>query len=293
MLKKHCNAVSLLLVALLASGCGKQDSADNAAHSVQPQVDDPVLARVGESEIRQSQLDILIGRLDATQYTGINADLEQKMVQSLVRARALAIAAEQSMSGDEKLKLEARVQAFRDELLAQHYLQNHVVAQPVTADQVKQYYESNQDEYTTPGRVRYQYLTTIAAEKLGEGKRQQLVTALAGAKSQSDWKAYASSLKGRGLPVEYKEAELRPQLIAESLRSHVRALEAGQVSSLIYGPELVTVKLVSREPDQVQPMHEVSAEIRKKLAPIQLKRALSDSAKRILQEFDVEILGAK
>jgi hypothetical protein len=290
--KKCPPVLTLFFFAALIAACGEKNTSETESYgdsSVSASAD-PLLAKVGETEIRQSQLDVLIGRLDAPMAAVLNVELEEKMLQSLVRARALAIVAERNMNAEEKVQIEARVQAFRDELLAQHYLQNQVVPRPVTTDQVKQYYETHLEEYTIPGRVEFEYLSTGAGSRLEEEARKKVIGALATANEQRNWRTYAETLQSRKLPVEFKSAQLQPHLVAEPLRSHVQTLVAGETSDLVYGEQIYIVRVVSRGEDLVRPLHEVSAEIRKKLAPMQLKQALSESAQQVLQEIKVEII---
>lgn len=282
--------LSVALIVVLMSACETKESTDAKAAPAGSTVTDPVLARVGDTEIRRSQLDVLIARLDVPQIGEASADLQQKMLQSLVRARALALAAERSMNGEERLEIEARVQAFRDELLAQYYLQNNVVTQPVDAAQVKDYYLDHLGKYTVPGQVNYEYFEAAPDKDLDDVARHKVIAAFAQAKGHKDWRAYAEELKRRGLPVVFKAAQLQPHLIANPLRAEVQSLQEGQTSSIIYGDRVMVARVVSREAPQVRPLHQVSAEIRKKLAPMQLKQALSESAHSVLQHIKVETL---
>lgn len=276
----------LFCLALLNGGCSdSRDTADAVAAAAEA---DPVIAVVGGSEIRRSQLQVLVDRLDsAAQLAG---NLEARMVDSLIRARALALLAERDMDASDRLALDARVQAFRDELLAQHYLRTQVVAQPVTADQVKQYYQDNLADYTQPGRVRFEYLE-LDVEALTQAQQKSALAELAGVASATDWSVIANRMQANGLQVLYKSARLPVELAREPLRPHLTSLVPGEASNLIYADRVYVVRVVEREPDRVQPLHEVSADIRKMLAPMQLKQALSEAAEQAMQEFKVQRLG--
>lgn len=269
--------VSLALMILV--GC-ERESATGANQ-------DPVLATVGGSAIHRSQMDVMLGRLTPDARDQADTQLEATLLQGMVRTRALAVVAEQQLSAIEKRQLEARVNTYRDELLVQSYIQKNIAPQPVTAEMVKQYYLDHQAEYTLPGKVSFEVISTTM-NTLDDAVLEQVLEALSEAKTIDDWKPYAVRLEQKKLPLAYRSATMVPASISNELRTHIARLQTGEVSDVVYADTIYIAKVTKREPDSVKPMHEVSVDIRKKLAPQKLKQALTQHIDQAMQDLNVE-----
>ncbi|MCF6209889.1 MAG: peptidyl-prolyl cis-trans isomerase [Gammaproteobacteria bacterium] len=246
---------------------------------------DPVLARVGGSEVRQSQMTVLLQRLPGTAIDTLEDETRQKILESLVRMRALAMAAEQQLDEEERLLIDARVQAFRDELLAQKYVQLNMTPDPVTRAMVMDYYDKNLDEFTVKGKVHFQ--TLVAKKNPDQQIRQKILQVLAAATNRDDWKDYADTLREQGLAVEYREAEMLPEQLPDTIKLQVGQLGKREVSDVIYGKQIEIIKVIARSEDRIRPIAAVSAEIREKLAPMQLKKALEAVSEQVLKKTQV------
>jgi len=287
--------LAVMAVMLVACDQGPETLAPNSLETKQKNAtagliadSDPVLVRVGESEVRQSQMTVLLQRLPNAETDLVTDDTRQKVLESLVQIRTLAMAAEQQLAEQEQRLLDAKVQAFRDELLAQKYLQMNMAPEPVTSAMVMNYYNEHLDEFTEKGKVRFQTLTTT--KDLDDSVRKKVLQAFAAAKNDDDWKAYASKVTAQGLAVKYKAAQMVPKQLPDSIKLQVEQLAVGAVSDLIYGEQIEIVKLIAREPDRIQPIASVSAKIRKKLAPMQLKKALKLAAEQVMEKTEIEYI---
>jgi hypothetical protein len=278
----------IITVLLVLVGCDRKPEMEQPSSEKQSAAD-PVLAKVGSSTVRQSQFDVMMDRLTPEARKRESAKLHDTILQGLVRTRALAIVTEQQLSEEEKIKLDAKVQLYKDELLAQAYLQKNMEPQPVTSGMVKKYYEEHQKEFTIPGKVNFEYLATTA-KKLKDTELDKVIKALSTAKNEKNWKAYSDKLQKQNLPVEYKSAIMVPASVIKVLRTQVEQLKEGEVSDLIQGDYIYVVKVNKRDPDVVKPINQVSVEIRKKLAPQQLKQALSQHIDQALQKVKVEYI---
>jgi len=277
-MKLRCLTYFCLALIMLA-GC-ERESATGANV-------DPVLATVGESAIHRSQMDVMLGRLTPDARDQADTQLEARLLQGMVRTRALAMSAEQQLSDDERRQLEARVDTYRDELLVQTYIRKNIAPQPVTAEMVKQYYLDHQAEYTLPGKVSFEVISTTM-NTLDDAVLEQVLEALSEAKTIDDWKPYAVRLEQKKLPLAYRSATMVPASINNELRAQIARLQTGEVSDVVYADTIYIAKVTKREPDSVKPMHEVSVDIRKKLAPQKLKQALTQHIDQAMQDLNVE-----
>ena len=66
------------------------------------------------------------------------------------------------------------------------------------------------------------------------------------------------------------------------------SLEPGEASAVFYGETLYRVRLVKEEKLGYQPLSAVSGEIRRKLAPIQMKKAIKLVSDKALASAKVE-----
>lgn len=283
---KSLRLVQIFIVLIALSACDRDADGSRASSTTSV---DPVLAKVGDTSIHQSQLDVMMDRLSPEIREQKNEQLEKTILQGLVRTRALAGVAETQLSEVEEKQLDAKVLSFRDELLAQSYVRKNITPQPVTTEMVGQYYREHQEEYATAGVVNFEYMVTVS-EKLDDGSMSQVLDAFSKAKNIDDWQRYVTGLKEKNIAVEYQSASLTPLSISKVLRTHIDKLKAGEVSDLIYGDYIYVARVITREPDMVKPMHEVSINIRKKLAPQKLKQVLSQHVDKALQDINVEYM---
>lgn len=278
---KLIGLLQVIIVLITLTACDRNSGIDASK--------DPVLVKVGDSSIRQSQLEAMLDRLSPEIREQKNAQLETTILQGIVRTRALASVAESRLSEDEKNHLDAKVQAYRDELLAKSYIQKNIVPQPVTAEMVNKYYLEHQEDYTTSGKVNFEYMVTTSVS-LDDDATSKVLEAFSKAKNVDDWALYVNGLKQSDMPVDYKSAKMISASINKTLRAHIDKLQVGEVSDLIYGDYIYLAKVLKREPGVVKPIHEVSSEIRKKLAPQKLKQVLSQHVDKALQGITVEYM---
>lgn len=282
---KQLTFTILTLMALLMTACDKKPSVEKPT--------DPILAKVGKSTINQSQYDLMLSRLSPEARNKINNEkskqLQDKILKGLVRTRALAIITEEQLSADEKQLLETKVQAYKDELLAQMYIKTNMDPEPVTSQMVTEYYDKHKQDFTLPGKVQFEYLVTTK-QKLNDKELSKVIKAFTDAKKAKDLKAYAKTLKRKKLPLEYKSGQMTAASIVKVIRSQVERLKEGEVSDVVYADYIYVVKVNKREPDVVKPVNQVSIEIRKKLAPQKLKQALSTHIDEAMKKVKVEYI---
>lgn len=269
----------LCIMLVIVSAC--DDRAGTGTHP------DPVLAKVGDSRIHQSQLNDMLEKIAPEVREQNSSQLESTILKGMVRTRALATMAEKQLDDAEKAALDAKVQAYRDELLVKSYIEENIKPRPVTIDAVKAYYEAHLQYYTSAGKVSFEYLVTTK-NTLKDDVLGKVLDAFTTTANVSDWKTYAEKLNGRNLPVAYKSASLIPDAINKSLRPQIDKLQPGEVSDIVYGDYIYITRLIERKPATTRPLHEVSVEIRKKLAPQKLKQELAQHIDRALQDINVE-----
>lgn len=251
--------------------------------------DSPVLVRVGTAEITQRQLDVSLGQIfSASQVASLDAATRDKALESLVLAKLMAQAAAQSLSADERAELSARVAAHRDQLLVQRYIQSDIQPQPVTAQMIQDYYQANLEKFG--GGLAQEVEVLSVRRKLSEDQRQLAVAQFAALGAREDWTGGLGALEQAGLEPHLSR---RPLSAVEDARIQGLAanLAVGEPSPLAwFDGKPVMLRVLSRGKTAAKPLAEVSAEIRRTLAPLQLQKALAAERDKLLQETQVEYL---
>ncbi|WP_053982159.1 peptidyl-prolyl cis-trans isomerase [Marinagarivorans algicola] len=279
---------ALILCAVLAA-CQSpvtptsKDSAQPAPTNaiVDVSVGAPVLARVNKQTITDAHLDFALSRLTAGSVVPINDVLKSKVLESLISSRAMAILQAQTLTPAAQKQLALKVAAYREELLVKDYINAHSTPVPVTNAQVKAYYQNNLKDFGGDNIKSFEYIES--AQVQDDNTVATLKEALNTLAYASDWAKAAAALRAQGLPVTFKQAKMREQLMKAPFKSVVEATPAGQKTAVHVGDTLWVLKVTRHQTMAAKPLAQVSHQIRKALAPLQIKaaiKAVSDQARQ-------------
>lgn len=282
--------------------CGKEQPADNqkvnmqnaeqkiegaAETSVPSASRNRVLAKVNGSEITADQMDIVIEKtLGENALSVMNEEMEQKILDSMVASRAMALLAEQDLNMNEREQLDLKVAAYREELLVKDYLMAQTTPKPVTNQMVKDYYAAHPEKFGGAVRKQVDYLEI--GKGFGEDKRAVLYKTLGALTATSDWQQASKKLEGEGFSVNQVSATINPALTDEPLKSLVAKTPIGEVSPVKIDNNIYILRVNNEEKVPAKPLAEVSADIRKALAPVQLKKAVKEVSDKALEQMQVE-----
>lgn len=281
----------ILIVSLGA--CSKQSelfSQSASSQSVTLPGDDKVLAKVNGSPITRYDLDSTIQRmLGEYQSSLLDKNGRQQALESMTASRAMSQAALKEMPAEDLAVIEKQVSAYKEKLLVSSYLKAHATVQPVTDEMVKEYYAKNPDRFGAKKVRRYDML--FGAQKLQTGSRDQIMHALAKAGQAKDWRQQSEILVKQGYSLQYRQGNMDEKLLNPRLRRLMRSLDVGQSSDVTFieGKPYI-VRIISEEEIPPRPLNEVSAEIRRSLVPVQLKKAVKTVSKELLKSIKVEYL---
>lgn len=272
---------ALAAVVLLAAACAEKEPATGQPRAV---------ARIDGQAVTEVELDAHLRRLFGEQgLADLPADARRKALESLVMARLIAAKAQAELSADERALVDAQTTLYREQLLVASYLQRHAEPEPVSAAMVEEYYRKHPERFG--GGKERSFELIMAVDMPPEIKRNELLQALQGAAQRGDWAALVQELNGKGFNVEYRRGTADDKLLDGRLLSVVTQTPVRQTSA----PGLLNRKpFVVRVVDEVdrppRPLAEVSAEIRRSLAPAQMKEAVRAVAEPLLKEAKVEYL---
>ncbi|NQD80551.1 peptidyl-prolyl cis-trans isomerase [Pseudomonas sp. CrR14] len=278
-------AVAALALAVLLAGC-KDDS--NQALNRVPVEPSATLVSVDKTPITRAQLELTIERtLGESAPLFASEEVERKILESLVSSRAMALLAERELDASEREQLDLKAQAYREELLVRHYLEAHANPEPVTAEQVADYYSRHQDEFG--GGVEKSFEIIASDQELEPAQRTELITLLSSAQVQSkDWQKLVADWRQAGKPLQYRQSRLKLELLEQPLRSLVEPTAAGSIAPLYVDGQLMLVRVTSEQQLPAKPLAEVSGTIREKLAPQALKQVVKSLSSEALKAVDVQ-----
>lgn len=283
----------ILLVAIFAlvlTACGAPR--DSGTEGVRLPGEDRVLARVNGSAITQYDLDASIKRtLGAAGAKMLDEAGQRVMLESLVAARAIARKQAQTISPEQSRSIEKQTAAYREQLLVKMYLAQNAPSEPVSETMVQNYYDAHKEQFGSRTVHTYEMLTTEGA--MTDDQRDRILAALKAPEKIADWAAAAERLNAKGLPVFYRKATSDAGILEPQLRDIVGRLKTGQCAE----PTLVNGRLHILRVTRVRtipprPLNEVSADIRKILLPVQLKKAVKQASDQVMKTARVEYTDA-
>lgn len=273
---------------LLGGGLvGCEDSSEQALKDV-PLEPSATLVTVDGMPITRAQLELTIERtLGDSAPLFANDEVERKILDSLVSSRAMALLAERELDASEKQQLDLKAQAYREELLVRHYLEEHATPEPVSTEMVADYYQRHPEEFG--GGVEKSFEIIASTAELDQGQRSELITLLSGAEVEGkDWRSLVASWHGAGQPLEYRQNKLMPRMLEQPLRSLVEPTAVGAIAPLYTNGQLLLVRVTGEQRLPAKPLAEVSGAIREKLAPQALKKAVKELSAQAVQQVKVQ-----
>lgn len=278
-------AGAALALAVLLVGC--KDDSKQALNDV-PVEPSATLVTVDETPITRAQLELAIERtLGESAPLFANDEVERKILESLVSSRAMALLAERELDASERQQLDLKAQAYREELLVRHYLEAHANPEPVTAEQVADYYSRHQDEFG--GGVEKSFEIIASDQELEPAQRTELITLLSSSQVQGkDWQKLVADWRQAGKPLQYRQSRLKLELLEQPLRSLVEPTAAGSIAPLYVDGQLMLVRVTAEHQLPAKPLAEVSGSIREKLAPQALKQVVKNLSGEALKAVDVQ-----
>jgi hypothetical protein len=119
--------------------------------------------------------------------------------------------------------------------------------------------------------------------------REKLVAALKNVKSKKDWQVVAQDLKKQSIDVLYRKGNADEAILEDQLKMFVKNIKVGETSQLTFlkGKPYI-VRVIEEKQQSAKPLQEVSAEIRKALVPIQMKKAIKQISEELMKTATVE-----
>lgn len=276
-----------VLIVWLIQGCTTQPDKE-AAVEASLVGDDVILATVNGEPVTRYDLDLTIeSTLGARNASKLDESGERKVLESLVSSRAIAQKTEKELSAEEKLALDKKVAAYREQLLVKKHIAKNITPEPATNEMVKEYYDTHPEKFGGKTIRTFEMIST--SRNPSQKERDELLGILVKPEDKADWADWVEGIKKQGYPVFFKRGPVVENMLHPKLLDLLKDLEKGQTSamSFIDGRPYIA-RIVKEDTIPPRPLAEVSAEIRKSLGPVQLKKAVKRISEDVLKTAQVE-----
>jgi hypothetical protein len=249
--------------------------------------DDAVLAEVEGTQITKYDVELAIKSMFGESGAGqLDEASKKRVLESLVQSRAMASKRAQELSAQETAELERKVAVYREELLVKQYLIAHTKPEGVSTQMVEAYYAQHPEQFG--GKHTRAYELIASTRELLDAERGCVITALKDPGAHKDWPAWVAELQKKNLPVSYQRGAGTDAVLHPSLQTLVTRLGIGESSALTFVQGRAYVLRVTGETQApAKPLSEVSAEIRKTLVPVQLKKSVKEASDQVLKSAKV------
>ena len=274
-------AVAWTLCGVLMGGCEDHTGSSGALPG-----NDNVLAEAEGIVVTEYDLDAyLVATIGDFGAARIDDEGRKKALEGLVATKVIAKRRDQELSASDRAELEKKVGAYREQLLVKQYLAAHAPPEPVTAAQIQSYYEENRERFA--GRSDRDFEMLLSTEILSDTKRRKLLDSLA-KNDDDDWSARAVALRAEGIPIHHRRGVMGRAPSHSKLDKTLRTMRVGRSSAPIFIQDKVYVLRVTGEkqhPKRTLP--EASGEIRERLAPLQVRKAIARAKAKAMKDVQV------
>jgi len=279
------NRIFLLIISIFLVACKPNDVDDNASQ-VTPE-NDHVLVEVNGKQINEKDLEAAIVHT-LGEYASFQLDDagRGKVLKSLVLSKAMALTQEKRLTAAESNNIDRMVQAYREELLVKQYLNENVVPIPVTSEMVEEYYNNNPERFG--GKSIRTFEVVKGLTKIKGPARNKIIASITELSKESDWKKATAKLKQTGVQVEYSKGALSTGTLKSDIDKILQNLPIKQSSTIQFVDGLpMVVRVVSEKNIAPKPLALVSNDIKKSLAPLQLKKAVKQVSDELMKSVTV------
>ncbi len=277
--------IAILLLAAGTSACQKSEPLTVNESSAQLS---EVVASIDGKPVYEDELALVIkqtvGEFAALQ---LGAEGREKVLESLLIRKLMSDQQLNLMDEEEHKQLELELNTYREELLTKRYVREHLVAEPVSDEMVKSYYNSNPNTYGAKELRRFEMVRADVSRSPVLQKELSLL--MQGLTPHSNWKVKIEQARQQGQPIFLVSGHSAETGLIDDYHQIIQSLAEGEISPL-HSINGILVRFRVTELIQIpaKPIEEVTKDIRKTLAPLQLKRAIQQEAEQLMRNREIE-----
>jgi hypothetical protein len=275
--------IAIILLTLSASGCQQSETPNES----EPQLSE-VVASIDGKPIYQAELALVINQtLGEFAALQLGSQGRKKVLESLIIRKLMSDQQWQLMDEEERQQLDLELNIYREELLTKRHVREHLIAEPVNDDMIQAYYANNPSTYGAKTLRRFEMVRADVSRSPVLQKDLSLL--IQGLTPHSDWKLSIDQARQQGLPIFLVSGHSAESGLIDDYQQIIQSLAEGEISPL-HSINGILVRFRVTELIQVpaKPIEEVSKNIRKTLAPLQLKKAIQQEAELLMRDREIE-----
>jgi hypothetical protein len=245
-----------------------------------------VLARVEGKAITEADLHRALER-NFSDSTLLLSDegLRSNLLKSVMASKAMGIVSTKELSVKTLDEIKQKVKSYEEELLVKEYLLLHAIPEPVSNQMVSDYYYNNLSQFGAEKIKLIELVKTNVHPSVEQ--RDEFLAQLTTIKNNANWAQYTKD-NNKNIGLRYQKIKLQRGLLDKATEAAANKLNAGEVSNVVFIEGVPTIiRLLEVQTIVAKPLAEVSAEIRRKLAPIQIKKAVKKASEKALNDVQV------
>jgi len=250
-----------------------------------------VVAEVNGESVYMSEINELKKRmLRNVPASYINKELEDKLLDSLIRSKAMAQLMKKELDEETENSIENQVNAFREDLLVKAYVDKYGLLKTVTNEQVKQYYADNLNLFGGGNKKTVEYLE--AKPVADREKRVELLKTLNSMKTIKHWKKSVHKLTKKGFKIDYKKLTANVKHLKSPLKEIVKKLSKQTEPQLVSDTGIYLVRVLDTETIPALPFAEVSGDVRAMLQRHAYRESIENLSDKVMKQSQVKIISA-
>ena len=270
---------SVAVSALLITACSDQHTAGQSTLG-------QVIAAVDGEPVYAAELQVVEQRfLGKLQHNLVDETIKEKMLDTLLRSKAMAMTIEDELSDKQRRMLDAQVSVFRDDLLVRLYMDKYADKAEIDSDQIKQFYQNNPQLFGGGSKKTVETLQVVEVES--GAQQAQLLSQLDAIKATQNWQAESNALREQGFDLQYSKKQLNPALLHAPLKNVLANLTPEDGAQLITNSGLFLIRVLAVHTVPGKPLAEVSAEIQRILSRKAYRQAVEQLSDQVMQSVQI------
>lgn len=267
---------------ILVSACQDDAPKETAA------VNEKTLVKVNGETISDRDLEVAAVRIVGSQSAfALDPKVSKKILESMVMSRVISGQALKNISADELDQIDRKTRDYREELLVKSYLRENVNPQPVTQEMVKNFYDKNPELFGAKNIKIFEMITT--SKKIQGAQHKQVLDVLNKARKSANWNSYVKKANKTNNILEYRTGTSSEKLLNNQLLAVLSGMKAKDISRPVFiDSKPYLIRVTAEKDTKARPLTEVSADIRRMLAPQQLKKAIKIVSDKLMKDAKVE-----
>jgi peptidyl-prolyl cis-trans isomerase C len=246
--------------------------------------DSKVVARVGDAEITQQQVDQLVNQLPPEQAAFFKTPAgQEKVVEELV-SRELLLLWGESQKVDTREGFAEDLARLRSNLMRDYAVQAIIENVSATDEEVQVFYDENIDKFALPEKVRARHILVKTEEEAAK-ILEEIRAGKPFEEAAKEFSSCPSKEEGGNLGF-FSKGQMVPEFETAAF-----ALEAGEISEPVktqFGWHIIMME--EKEPSSVVPLEDVSGEIKSMITQKKQQEAFFQKLEDLHEEYPVEIL---